>query len=260
MRNIRLSGMIYKPSKGKTALISGAGRNNGRTISLAFAREGADLILVSKQSADDLNQVAKDCEALGVQALPMLADMGRHEEVNRVVQQGLQRFGKVDVVVSLAGVRLAKLPWDFSYDEWQDVFAINLHSTFYLAKALAPGMIERGQGGSFIAVTGNSALTGDSPKAAAMSASRHGLHGLIKGLAQALGPHGIRANLLVLANVESERRTPEWYANAAKRAEKAPMRRMGRQSEVASAAVFLACDESSYITGDRIACEGGIQL
>mgnify|MGYP003347071384 CR=1 FL=1 len=98
--------------KGKTALISGAGRNNGRTIALTFAREGADLILVARSLGDELNAVAEQCRAMGVKALPILADMGRHEEVNRVVKEGLDHFGKVDVSVSVAGVRSNKLPWD----------------------------------------------------------------------------------------------------------------------------------------------------
>ncbi len=227
---------------------------------MKFASEGADLVLVAKQSRESLNKVAKDCEALGAQVLPILGDMGRHEEVNRVVQQGLERFGKVDVLLTTAGLRLSRLPWDFTYDEWQQVFAVNLHSAFYLAKAIAPGMMERGKGGSIIALTGNSALTADSPESAAQSASRHGLHGLIKALAQALGPHGIRANLLTISNIESEGRTPEWYAEAAKRTEKFPLKRMGKQEEVANAALFLACDESSYITGDRLVCEGGLYM
>src|ERR1700675_3974833 len=80
-------------SKARTALISGAGRNMGKQIALTFAREGADLILVSR-TGDELNKVAGECEALGVKALPLVADMGRHEEVNRVAQQGFARFGK----------------------------------------------------------------------------------------------------------------------------------------------------------------------
>ena len=76
---------------------------------------------------------------MGVQALPLLADVGKHEEVNRVVQLGLERFGKVDVLVNVVGMRPHNLPWEYSYEEWQQVFAVNLHSTFYLAKALVPG-------------------------------------------------------------------------------------------------------------------------
>src|SRR5687767_15148656 len=108
--------------KGKTALIAGAGRNNGKAIALTFAREGADLILVAKTRRDDLNQTAKECESLGAQTLPLLAELGKHEDVNDVVGQGLSRFGKVDVLVSAAGIRLSKLPWEFSYEEWQQVF------------------------------------------------------------------------------------------------------------------------------------------
>ena len=249
--------------KGKTALISGAGRNNGKAIALTFAREGADLILVARQLGNELNQVAKQCEAFGVNVLPLLADVGNHEEVNRVAQQGLQRFGKVDVLVSVVGIRPHKLPWEFDYDEWQQVFAVNLHSTFYFAKALAPGMIERGKGGSIIGLGGNSSLIASSPYTAAVAASKHGLHGLIKSLAQALGPYGIRANLLALGSIENERIHPEWYPhsggnpNTKDRLKKTPLGRWGTNQEVANAALFLASDESSYITGDRLCCGGG---
>ena len=101
--------------KGKTAFVAGAGRNNGKTIALTFAREGADLILIAKQRGEELNKVAKECEALGVKALPLLADMSKPEEVNRVVQQGLERFGKVDVLVSVAGMRMGKLPGEVTF-------------------------------------------------------------------------------------------------------------------------------------------------
>ena len=250
--------------KGKTALISGAGRGSGKAIAMTFAREGADLILVARKLGDKLNQVANECESLGVKALPLLADVGNHEDVNRVVQQGLERFGKVDVLVNVVGIRPHKLPWEYNYDEWQQVFAVNLHSTFYLAKALAPGMIKRGKGGSIIALGGNSALTASSPNGAAVVASKHGLHGLIKSLAQALGPYGVRANLLALASIENnERLNPEWYPetggdpNDSAKLASTPLGRFGKPQEVANVALFLASDESSYITGDRICCSGG---
>src|SRR5262245_13646866 len=93
--------------KGKTVFISGAARNNGRTIAMKFASEGADLVLVAKKSRESLDKIVTDCEALGAQVLPVLGDMGRHEEVNRAVQQGLERFGKVDVLMTVAGLRLS---------------------------------------------------------------------------------------------------------------------------------------------------------
>jgi NAD(P)-dependent dehydrogenase (short-subunit alcohol dehydrogenase family) len=83
---------------------------------------------------------------MGVNVLPMLANVSKYEEVNRAVKQGLDHFDKVDVSVSVAGVRSSKLPWVYSYDKWHHIFNVNLPSTFYLAKALAPGMIERRSG------------------------------------------------------------------------------------------------------------------
>jgi len=261
--------------KGKTALIAGAGRNNGKAISLAFAREGADLILVARQLGDELNAVAKQCEGYGVKVLPLLGDMSKHQEVNRVVAEGLKRFGKVDTSVSVAGIRSNKLPWDYDYDEWHHIFEVNLHSTFYLAKALAPTMMER-KTGSFIALGGNSAVTASFPFVAALAASKHGLHGLIKGLAQAFGPYNVRANMLCLANIENERRNPEWYqyknekgdtvrtgqvgdpsTSDEEKRKLSPLRRQGKPEEVANVAVFLASDDSSYITGDRLIVSGG---
>ncbi len=91
--------------KGKTALIAGASRNIGREIAVTFAREGADLILVARKVSDELTQVAKACEGFGIQALPLAADVGKHAEVNRMVQLGLDRFGKVEVLVSVAAIR-----------------------------------------------------------------------------------------------------------------------------------------------------------
>src|SRR5258705_8903423 len=118
--------------KGKTALISGVGRNSGKAIALTFAREGADLIMVARKMAEELNQVARECESFGVKTLPLLADMSDHEEVNRVVRSGLERFGKVDILMNVIGIRPHNPVWEYSYDEWQRVFAVNLHSTFYL--------------------------------------------------------------------------------------------------------------------------------
>lgn len=247
--------------KGKTALISGSGRNIGKAIALTFAREGADLILVSR-TADEVKQVAKECEALGVRALPVAADVGKHEEVNRVVQQGLEKFGKVDVLVSTVGMRPHRPIHEVSYEEWHQVLSVNLHSIFYLCKALTPGMVER-KSGSIIAFGGMASMTAVVPFTTAVVASKHGLYGFIKALAMELGPYGVRANLLAPGNIVTERRNPEWYhaggdPNASKvELERTPLRRNGMPQEVANAALFLASDASSYITGDRMVCSGG---
>jgi 3-oxoacyl-[acyl-carrier protein] reductase len=244
--------------QGKTALISGAGRNIGKAIALAFAREGADVILAAR-TGDDVKQVAKACEALGVNALPIAADVSQHDEVNRVVQQGLRQFGKVDVLISVVGLRPHRPFWDFGYDEWQQIFNVNVHSTFFFAKALAPGMIER-KSGSIVALGGMSSVTAMRPGISAVAASKHGLYGLIKAMAVDLGPHRVRANLIAVGNIDTERRNPEWYLPGEEMRpehQHLALQRNGYPDEVANAALFLASDEASYITGDRITCSGG---
>ena len=245
--------------KGKTALISGAGRNNGKAISLTFAKEGAELVLLDKLEKE-LEQVADLCRQAGATTLPLSADVTKPDDANRAVLLALERFGKVDVVVNAVGMRPHKSIWEFSYDEWHHVFALNCHSTFYLAKAVAPGMIER-KSGNIIALGGKVSLTARR-YAGGHTSSKHGLYGVIKSLAQDLGPYGIRANLLIPSAIENERLHPEWYPerggdpNTTLLAE-TPLGRLGTQQEVANVALFLASDESSYVTGDRIICGGG---
>ena len=247
--------------KGKTALIAGAGRNNGRAIALRFAGEGADLVMIARKRDEELQQTAKECQALGAKTLTLLADLSKPEEANRVAQQGQERFGKIDVLVSVAGLRPHKDFWDISYEEWNQVLAVNLSSTFYLAKALAPGMMQR-RTGSIVALGGMASLTSQ-PQRAHVIASKSGLYGLIKALALELGPYGVRANLIALNTIENKRLNPEWYTEPGgdpltpKEVEATALRRKGTREEVANVALFLASDQSSYVTGDRIICAGG---
>ena len=248
--------------QGKIALVAGAGRNNGKAIALAFARESADLVLVAKERKDELEQVAGECERAGVKVLPLLCDVSDHEQVNRMVQQGLDHFGHVDVLMSVAGRRAHQDFWEISYEEWHKTFAVNLHSAFYLAKALAPSMMKRGKGGSIVALGGLASVTSQ-PQRAHVIASKTGLYGLIKALALELGPYNIRANLIALSLIENVRTNPEWYPERPggnytdREVAGVALKRTGKPQEVANVAVFLASDQSSYVTGDRIICAGG---
>jgi 3-oxoacyl-[acyl-carrier protein] reductase len=248
--------------QGKVALVAGAGRNNGKAIALAFAREGADLVLLARERKAELEAVAAECEKSGVRVLPLLCDVSEHEQVERMAQQSLSHFGHVDVLMSVAGRRAHQDFWQISYEEWHKTFAVNLNSTFYLAKALVPSMMQRGKGGSIVALGGMAAVSSQ-PQRAHVIASKHGLFGLIKALAYELGPYGIRANLIALATIENVRANPEWYPEKKDgqypEAEltSIPLKRIGKPQEVANVAVFLASDQSSYVTGDRVLCMGG---
>jgi 3-oxoacyl-[acyl-carrier protein] reductase len=247
--------------EGKVALVAGAGRNNGKAISLAFAREGADLVLVARERKAELDQVAHECEKLGSKVVALLADVSDHEQVNRLVKQGADKFGKIDVLMCCAGRRAHQDFWQISYEEWHRTFAVNLHSAFYLAKAVAPGMMER-KSGSIVALGGMASVTSQ-PQRAHVIASKTGLFGLIKALALELGPYNVRANLIALSLIENVRANPEWYPERGggsypeSDVSGIPLRRLGKPQEVANVAVFLASDQSSYVTGDRIICCGG---
>jgi NAD(P)-dependent dehydrogenase (short-subunit alcohol dehydrogenase family) len=247
--------------EGRTALVAGAGRNNGKAIALAFAREGADLVLVARERKAALDEVVGECEKLGAKVLPLMADVSDHEQVERLVERALDHFGKIDVLMSCAGRRAHQDFWEISYEEWHRTFEVNLHSLFYLAKAVTPSMMKR-RTGSIIALGGQASVTSQSQRAHVI-ASKHGLFGLIKALALELGPYNVRANLIALMTIENVRANPEWYPDRKdgqytdQELAAIPLKRAGKPQEVANVAVFLASEQSSYVTGDRILCGGG---
>lgn len=248
--------------KGKTALVTGASRNIGRAIALAFAAEGADLVLNTRANREELDAVAEECRKAGVRVLPVLADIGDAAAVETMVQQGLAELGAIDVLVCNAAIRPHKSIAETSLEDWHRVMAVDLHSAFYLARAVVPGMKERKRG-SIIALGGQSAITGR-PNTAAVTAAKSGLLGLIRSLAAELGPSGIRANMVIPGFIDTERRYAEWYPEfqqrppgAPEQVKEIPLRRLGRSEDIADACVFLASDASSYVTGDTIRVMGG---
>ena len=248
--------------KGKTALITGASRNIGRAIALAFAAEGADLLLNTRVNRGELETVAAECRQAGVRVVTALADVADAAAVEAMVAQGLRELGAIDVLVCNAAIRPHTSLADTSVEDWHRVLGVNLHSAFYLARAVVPGMKERGRG-SIIALGGLSSLTGR-PNTAAVTAAKTGLLGLVRALAAELGPFGIRANMVVPGFIDTERRYAEWYPEfrqappgAPEQLKAIPLGRLGRPEDIADTCVFLASDASAYITGDAIRVMGG---
>jgi 3-oxoacyl-[acyl-carrier protein] reductase len=248
--------------KGKTALITGASRNIGRAIALAFAAGGADLILNTRANREELEAVAAECRKAGVRAVTVLADVADAAAMEAMVGRGLAEFGAIDVLVCNAAVRPHKSITETSLEEWHHVMAVDLHSAFYLARAVVPGMKERGRG-SIIALGGQSSLT-SRPNTAAVTTAKTGLLGLVRALAAELGPFGIRANMVAPGFIDTERRYAEWYPEfrqappgAPEQLKDIPLRRLGRPEDIADACVFLASDASAYVTGDVIRVMGG---
>jgi 3-oxoacyl-[acyl-carrier protein] reductase len=247
---------------GKTALITGASRNIGRAIALAFAAEGANLLLNTRANAEELEAVAAECRKAGVRTVTALADVGDAAAVQAMVERGLAELGAVDVLVCNAAIRPHKSVTDTSLDEWHQVMAVNLHSAFYLARAVVPSMKARRQG-SIIALGGLSSLTGR-PNTAAVTTAKTGLVGLVHALAAELGPFGIRANVVAPGYIDTERRYADWYPEfkqappgAPEQLKQIPLGRLGRPEDIADACVFLASDASAYVTGDTLRVMGG---
>jgi 3-oxoacyl-[acyl-carrier protein] reductase len=247
---------------GRTALITGASRNIGRAIALAFAAEGADLVLNTRVNREELEAVAAECRKAGVRVVTALADVADAAAVQAMVTRGLGELGAIDVLVSNAAIRPHKSLTDTTLEEWHHVLGVNLHSTFYLARAVVPAMKERRRG-SIIALGGLSSVTGR-PNTAAVTTAKTGLLGLIRALAAELGPFGIRANMVVPGYIDTERRYAEWYPEfkqtppgSPEQLKQIPLGRLGRPEDIADACVFLASDASAYVTGDTMRVMGG---
>ncbi len=249
--------------EGKTALITGASRNIGREIALTFAREGANLVLNTRQSAKELDEVAAKCRELGAHTATAVCDVGDADSVRRMVADGISELGKIDVLVSNVAIRPHKPIIEVPDDEWLQVMNTNLNSAFYLCKAVLPGMLERNSG-SIIALGGQSSITGR-PNTAAVTAAKTGLLGLIRAIAAEAAPHNVRANMVNPGSTDTTREHPEWYPEfqadttrgSAGHLQDLPMGRQATVQDVANACLFFASDESGYITGDSVNVMGG---
>jgi NAD(P)-dependent dehydrogenase (short-subunit alcohol dehydrogenase family) len=197
-----------------------------------------------------------------VRVVTALADLADPAAVEAMVAQGLRQLGAIDLLVCNAAIRPHTSLSDTSIEDWHRVLAVDLHSAFYLARAVVPGMKERRRG-SIIALGGSASLTGR-PDATAVTTAKTGLLGLVRALAAELGPFGIRANMVVPGSIDTERRYPEWYPELERNAPGSPERlreiplgRRGRPEEVADACVFLASDASAFVTGETLRVMGG---
>ena len=249
--------------EGKTALITGASRNIGREIALTFAREGADLVLNTRSSQAELEEVAAACRELGVRTQTAICDVSDAPAVYRMVSEAVAALGKIDILVSNVAIRPHKPVLEVSDDEWDHVMGVNLDSAFYLCKAVLPGMMAR-RSGSIIALGGQSSVTGR-PDTAAVTAAKTGLLGLIRAIAAEMAPHNVRANMVNPGSTDTSREHPEWYPefqgtvdrSSSSHLQSLPMGRQATVADIANACLFFASDESAYITGDRLNVMGG---
>ena len=243
----------------KVAIITGAGMGMGREAAVMFAAEGARVV-VFDINAEAGQATVGQIEAAGGEALFVAGDVSREADVKAAVDQGVARFGALHVLYPNAGVLWKdrdKSVLDTTEENWDLVQAINLKGPFFLTKHGIPAL-RRAGGGSIILVGSISALAGFTLAQDSYTAAKSALIGLAKSLAVQFGPDNIRCNVIHPGMIDTPLQAP-YLDEASKRAigEGLPIGRLGVARDIAHAALFLASDESSFMTGAEMVVDGG---
>jgi NAD(P)-dependent dehydrogenase (short-subunit alcohol dehydrogenase family) len=245
--------------KGKTALITGGSRGIGKAIAELFAEQGAEVIVVSRKQ-DAVDAVANEINANGGKAHGIAAHMGDLEAINKLVATLKEKNLDVDILVNNAGISpphgLAFI--DTPPELWDKIMDVNLRGPFFLCTALAKQMVARGSG-SIINISTTSSLIAQ-PEIGAYCVSKAAMNAMTGNLARELGPKGLRINAIACGVINTDMggvvmNDPAVFEDAMKMV---PLKRVGEPSEIASTALFLASDGSSYINGEILAADGGV--
>ena len=241
---------------GKTALITGAARGIGKALALKFAEEGANIAFTDLVIDESGEETRKEIEAKGVKCLAYASNAANFEETAEVVKKIHEDFGTIDVLVNNAGITKDGLMLRMTEAQWDAVINVNLKSAFNFVHACLPIMM-RQRGGSIINMSSVVGVHGNAGQAN-YAASKAGMIALAKSVAQEMGSRGVRANAIApgfsetaMTHQLSEEVRKEWMKQI-------PLRRGGQAEDVANVAVFLASDLSSYVTGQVIQVDGGM--
>ena len=240
---------------GKKAVITGADSGIGRAVAIAYAREGADVLLSYLNEDEDAEDTARLVREAGRKAVLLPGDIAQAQQCRDIIDRAVAEFGQIDVLVSNAAYQMSHEGLDeISDDEWEHTFATNVSAFFYLVKAALPHMRS---GGSII---GSSSVNSDmpSPTLAPYAATKAAIANFCASLAQLLGPDGIRVNSVapgpiwtpLIPSTMPEEKVKSFGGDT-------PLGRAGQPAELAPIYVMLASDESSYVSGARIAVTGG---
>jgi 3-oxoacyl-[acyl-carrier protein] reductase len=244
--------------EGKVALVTGAARGIGKAIALKFAAEGADVAFTDLVIDENGKATEAEIQALGVKGKGYASNAASFEDTERVVAEVHKDFGHIDILVNNAGITKDGLMLRMTEAQWDAVINVNLKSAFNFIHALVPIMM-RQRGGSIINMASVVGVHGNAGQAN-YAASKAGMIALAKSVAQEMGPKGIRANAIapgfiitaMTAQLSEEIRN-EWM-------KKIPARRGGTPEDIADVATFLASDMSSYVTGQVIQVDGGMNM
>jgi len=243
---------------GKVAIVTGGGRGIGKAIAVGLAEHGADVVL-SSRTQTQIEQVAQEIRNLGGKALPIVVDLTKMSDLARLIDGTINAFQHIDVLVNNAG-QSHEMPADLVEEkEWDSTMNVNIKAPFFLSQKVGKAMIRQGKGGSIINIT-SEVVQKVELNVGPYCPSKAALHSVTKILAKEWGRYNIRVNSLAPCFVETELNSPffaqkEWYESKLKLV---PLGRHSVPDDLVGAAVFLASDASSYITGTTILVDGGL--
>lgn len=244
--------------EGKVALVTGAARGIGKAIALRFASEGADIAFTDLAIDNNGRATEEEIRALGVRVKGYASNAANFDEAHKTVEEVVKDFGGLDILVNNAGITKDGLMLRMSEAQWDAVIAVNLKSAFNFVHACVPVMMRR-RGGSIINMASVVGVHGNAGQAN-YAASKAGMIAMAKSVAQEMGPKGIRANAIAPGFIETAmtEALPDSVREEWKK--KIPLRRGGTPDDVADVAVFLASNLSSYVSGQVIQVDGGMNM
>lgn len=245
---------------GRTAIVTGGSRGIGKQMAEGLAEAGADLMLCARR-VEWLDETLPEFRGKGFRAEARLCDVSKAEEIQAVVGETIEKFGKIDILVNNAGISWGAMPEEMPLEKWQKVLDVNLTGCFLFAQAVGREMLKR-ESGSIINIASISGITSSAngPFYVGYAASKAGLIGLTRELAASWGRKGIRVNAIAPGFFHSRLADAviDIYERSIQETNAIP--RIGREGELKGAAVFLASDASSYITGQTIIVDGGMTI
>lgn len=243
---------------GKSALVTGASRGIGREIALELARQGANVAVNFAGSEAKANEVVDEIKALGRDAFTVKCDVSNSEEVNEMVKDTIDRFGKLDILVNNAGITKDNLLMRMKEEEWDDVININLKGVFLCTKAVTRQMMKQRVGriiniASIVGVSGN-------PGQANYVAAKAGVIGLTKTTAKELASRNITVNAVAPGFITTDMTDKLTEEIKAEMLKQIPLARLGEPKDIAKVTAFLASDDSAYMTGQTLHIDGGMVM
>jgi len=255
---------LFSPSvlKGKVSIVTGAGKGLGKTMALALAQAGSDMVLVARHQ-EEIDATAKEITLLGRSALAIRADVTHSDEISRMVEKAVSAFGKIDILVNNAGQNARQVHHKFEdtpEEEWASMIQTNITGVYLVTKIVGRTMLDRGYG-KVINIASSWGVR-PVPEFVCYSVTKAAIIQMTRALAVEWAPRGVTVNCIAPGSIDKtpDSTDPDDVASRQKRAKIIPLGRLGRPDELGPVLIYLASDASNYMTGVTLFVDGGMVL